>query len=141
MASGTPKALSTGEHIIIGGLAVQLLFFGFFLITGITFYVRLCSRPTLIVIEQSIPWKKHLYALFGGSILILVRSLFRLIEYAQGNDGYIMSHEVFLYIFDGVLMLATMWLFAWIHPSEVSALLKGSNSKAVRRVISIYSLN
>lgn len=67
--------------------------------------------------------------------------MFRLIEYAQGNDGYIVSHEVFLYLFDAVLMLATMMVFAWIHPSEVNALLKpGKGSKAIRRVYSVYSM-
>ncbi|KAF2178720.1 putative RTM1-like protein [Zopfia rhizophila CBS 207.26] len=140
MASGTPSALSTGEHIVIGGLVVQLLFFGFFLITGITFHVRLCKFPTSKILSRSLPWEKHLYVLYGASVLILVRSLFRLIEYAQGNNGYLMSHEVYLYIFDGVLMLSTMCLLAWIHPSEVNALLKGSNSKAMRRIVSVYAL-
>lgn len=31
MASGSASALSTGEHIIIGGLVVQLIFFSLFL--------------------------------------------------------------------------------------------------------------
>ncbi|KAF2183517.1 putative RTM1-like protein [Zopfia rhizophila CBS 207.26] len=141
MASGTPSALSTGERIVIGGLVVQLLFFGFFLLTGITFHVRLRKFLTSGILGSSIPWERHLYVLYGVSLLILVRSLFRLVEYAQGNDGYLMSHEVYLYTFDGVLMLATMCLLAWIHPSEVNALLKGSNTKAIRHIVSVYSLN
>jgi hypothetical protein len=67
--------------------------------------------------------------------------MFRLIEYAQGNDGYLISHEVFLYIFDAVLIFATMVLFAVVHPSEIDALVKGGGGKSVRKLVSIYELN
>ncbi|KAI9928007.1 hypothetical protein ASPWEDRAFT_42173 [Aspergillus wentii DTO 134E9] len=141
MSSGSASSMSTGENIIIGGLVVQLLFFSLFLITALIFHLRMREKPTSSASRPDIPWEKHLFALYGGSILILVRSVFRLIEYAQGNDGYIVSHEVFLYLFDAVLMLATMMVFAWIHPSEVNALLKpGKGSKAIRRVYSVYSM-
>lgn len=50
----------------------------------------------------------------------MVRSVFRVVEYLQGNAGYLLSHEVFLYIFDAVLMLGVMVLFNWVHPSEVT---------------------
>jgi hypothetical protein len=140
MASGTVSAMHMGEKIIIGGLVVQLLFFGGFLVTGAIFHVRMCKVPTMAVTTRSLPWERHLHVLYGASLLILIRSIFRLIEYAQGNDGYLISHEVFLYIFDSVLMLATMTLTAWTHPSEITALLRGGSSKAVRRVVSVYSM-
>ena len=140
MASGTISAVHTGEKIIIGGLVVQLLFFGCFVITGVIFHLRMCRMPTTRTFSQSIPWECQLYALYGASMLILVRSIFRLIEYAQGNDGYLISHEVFLYIFDSVLMFLTMVWLAWIHPSEITALLAKGRGKAVRRAISVYSL-
>ena len=132
--------MTTGENIIIGGLVVQILFFSFFIAVAITFHLRMHKVPTSKVLHNGIAsriWKKHLYALYGGSLLILVRSAFRLIEYAQGNDGYLISHEVFLYIFDAVLMFATMAIFDVIHPSEVNALLKEGGANVVRRVVSI----
>ena len=140
MASGTLDAMHTGEKIIIGGLVVQLLFFGFFIVTGATFHIRMARRPTSRVLNESLPWEKHLYVLYSASALIFVRSVFRLIEYAQGNDGYIISHEVYLYIFDSVLMFVMMVLFACIHPSEVTAYLEGSNGKAIHRVISLHPI-
>jgi hypothetical protein len=141
MASGTVDALHTGENIIIAGLVVQLLFFGLFIITGLIFHARLIQKPTVRICEQSLPWERQLYALYGASLLILVRCIFRLIEYAQGNAGYLISHEVFLYVFDASLMFATMVWMACIHPSEITALLKDSQGRAVRRVISVYSLS
>lgn len=76
-----------------------------------------------------LPWKKHLIALYAGSALILVRSVYRLVEYLQGgSSGYIIEHEWTLYVFDAVLMLGTMFVFFWIHPSEIRALLRGGNA-------------
>jgi hypothetical protein len=141
MASGTVSALKTGENIIIGGLVVQLLFFGCFVITSGIFHVRMRKVPTTRVLTQPIPWERQLHALYGASALILVRSLFRLIEYAQGNDGYLISHEVFLYVFDSTLMLATMIWLAVVHPSKITALLGAGKGRAVRNVISLYTLN
>jgi hypothetical protein len=141
MASGTVEALHTGEKIIIAGLVVQLLFFGFFVITGVLFHARIVQQPTPKLYAQSLPWERQLYALYVASLLILVRCIFRLIEYAQGNAGYLISHEVFLYVFDAVLMFATMFWMAYRHPSEITALLSNGRGKAVRRVVSIYSLH
>ncbi|KAH0131703.1 hypothetical protein KCU67_g16727, partial [Aureobasidium melanogenum] len=84
------------------------------------------GNPTTKVMAMPLPWKKHLHALYAGSIMILVRSLYRLIEYVQGgSSGYIVEHEWTLYIFDAALMLGTMLVFFWIHPSEIRALLRG----------------
>jgi hypothetical protein len=144
MAAGTKSSMNTGSHIIVGGLVVQILFFSFFIVVAVVFHVRMDRVPTSKLLASDTTahvWKKHLRALYIGSVLILVRSVFRMIEYAQGNAGYIISHEVFLYVFDACLMLATMTLFAIIHPSEVSAMLAdGGGAKFVRRVISVYSL-
>ncbi|CAE6996567.1 RTA1-domain-containing protein [Pyrenophora teres f. teres] len=140
MASGTVTAMHTGEKIIIGGLVVQLIFFGFFVVVGMVFHVRLLREPTVKLYSQPIPWKRQLGALYGASVLILVRCVFRLVEYVQGNDGFLISHEAFLYGFDAVLMLGTMVLMAYIHPSEITALLKGGKDRLVRRAISVYSL-
>ena len=64
-----------------------------------------------------------MWALYIGSGLIMVRSAFRAIEYLQGFDGYLLSHEVYLYIFDAVLMVLAMALFNYVHPSEVVELI------------------
>lgn len=60
-----------------------------------------------------------MYTLYFVSLLIMIRSLIRVIEYIQGNAGYILSHEIFLYIFDGTLMFIAVAVFNVIHPSEL----------------------
>lgn len=69
-----------------------------------------------------LPWKRHLYALYVASALIMVRSVFRVVEYLQGNDGYLLRHEVFLYIFDALLMFAVLILFNVVHPAQITTL-------------------
>lgn len=34
-----------------------------------------------------------MYALYAASIAVLIRNLVRIIEYAQGSQGFIASHE------------------------------------------------
>ncbi|KAE8391243.1 RTA1 like protein-domain-containing protein [Aspergillus alliaceus] len=121
------KSRENGPHIIVGGLVVQILFFGFFMISSAVFHMRM-NRDPVADGGSGFNWRRLLYALYGASALILIRSIFRLIEYAQGNDGYLVSHEWFMYIFDALLMFGTMLIFHVEHPSELNAWLKGSGT-------------
>jgi hypothetical protein len=69
------------------------------------------------------PWKKHLWALYASSALILVRSVFRVVEYLQGYYGSLLQTEVYIYVFDAVLMWLVLVIFVAVHPSEVHCLL------------------
>ncbi|TDZ48376.1 Protein RTM1 [Colletotrichum trifolii] len=121
-AAGSLEALNTGAKIIIVGLFVQLICFGFFIVLAVAFRRSINAAPTGRS-NSSIPWRRHMNALYLGSLLIMVRSVFRAVEYLQGFDGYLLRHEVFLYIFDAVLMFLAMVLFNWIHPAEIAAIL------------------
>lgn len=133
MAGKTLKSVRNGQHLVVIGLLVQILFFGFFVVVSLIFNSRINKAPTARSSSPDIPWRKHMRALYIVSLLIMVRSIFRVIEYIQGNDGYILRHEIFLYIFDSVLMMGVMVIFNIIHPSEIKALLRGGTmSKGVK---------
>lgn len=117
-----PSNVDLGEDIILAGLLVQVFFFGFFIITGAIFHFRLNRVPTAA--SQSVPWKSHMMVLYATNSLIMIRSVFRVIEYAMGNNGYLLRHEVFLYVFDSVLMFAVMVAYIWKYPSEITELLR-----------------
>lgn len=112
-----------GEKVILGGLFLQLAFFGLFMLAAMTVQIRLNRRPT----EMSLcrPWRRHMWSLYAVSLCIFVRSIVRFIEYAQGFSGYIISHEIFLYVFDGLLISVAMVTLNCVHPSEVVACIKG----------------
>jgi len=123
-ASKSEGAMKTGEKLIVVGLFLQLAFFGFFVVVAGLFHERLqrnCPASRTVDLN-TLPWKKHLMVLYMSSGLILVRSIFRIIEYIMGNAGYLLRHEMFLYIFDAALMLCVMLMFNHFHPSEITEL-------------------
>lgn len=124
MAAGE-SLLETGENMIIGGLFVQLAFFGFFVVAAAIFHRRMSLVPTGRASDPAVRWQKYLLTLYVTSGLILIRSIFRVVEYLNGNDGYLLRSEIFLYIFDALLMVIVLVWMNWFHPSELGLLLRG----------------
>ena len=123
MSSGTISSMELGEKLVTVGLFVQILFFSGFVVTAVVFQRRIQSDPTSA--SLGLPkggkggWMTLLRVVYIASTLILIRSVFRVIEYIQGNDGYLLRNEVWLYIFDAVLMFCAAAMFNVIHPSAV----------------------
>jgi hypothetical protein len=113
------SGVKLGQNIITGGLGIQVLFFGLFIIVAGIFNYRLRAMPSLRSKQLSVPWQSYLFVLYGASLMILIRSVFRIIEYVMGQDGYLLDHEIFLYIFDAALMFLAMVLFNFYHPSRI----------------------
>ncbi|KAJ9151382.1 RTA1 like protein [Pleurostoma richardsiae] len=130
MTSGDNQ--STGQSVIVGGLFVQIVMFGLFVVTAVLFHVRYgrrgAQRAESGAEEEArygldedvvVPWRRILTVLYGVSALIMARSIFRVVEYLMGADGYPLTHEWTLYVFDGVLMLGTMVIFFVWFPSNI----------------------
>ncbi|KAF1809549.1 RTA1-domain-containing protein [Eremomyces bilateralis CBS 781.70] len=126
----TQKSVDAGSNIIVGGLFIQIIFFGLFVIAGALFHFRLRKVPTQLA--HVMPWQKHMGALYATSLLIFVRSIFRVIEYLQGFNGYLLSKEVYLYVFDSLLIAAAVVVMNLIHPSEIGRLLKGGGGSRIQ---------
>ncbi|RDW80851.1 hypothetical protein BP5796_05549 [Coleophoma crateriformis] len=116
----TTSATSLGNTIIKLGLLIQIVFFAFFMVVSVIFNIRLQRNPTLVSKSGEVPWTKLLYVLYAASFLILIRCIFRFLEYVQGQNGYLLEHEVYMYIFDAVLMFFAMSLFNICHPSSIT---------------------
>lgn len=107
----------TGEGIIIGGLMIQVIMFGLFAVTAVIFQRRIERNPTPESSSSTVPWKKSMRMLYIVSALIMVRSIFRVAEYAMGNDGYLLKQEWTMYVFDSVLMWAVMVVYYLWFPT------------------------
>lgn len=107
---------SMGQWIVIGGLAMQILMFGFFGVTAVAFQYRYERRSSKSPLYAGTGWRESLYMLYGVSVLIMIRSIFRLFEFVLGTDGYPMTHEWTLYTFDSVLMAGVMALLLVYYP-------------------------
>jgi hypothetical protein len=110
-----------GEHVITGGLIIQILFFGVFILVAGIFHMRIARQPTSRSQTLSVPWQRHLVVLYAASALIMVRSIFRVAQYLMGVDSFLLGNELYLYVFDAALMFVAMVLFNYWHPSAVIA--------------------
>ncbi|KAJ8110435.1 hypothetical protein OPT61_g6728 [Boeremia exigua] len=124
MVSG--NNMKSGEGMVIGGLMIQIIMFGLFAATAVMFQRRITHNPTRESGSSALPWKKSMRMLYIVSALIMVRSIFRVIEYAMGNNGYLLKNEWTLYIFDSTLMFAVMvvyffWYPTWITPDKLES--------------------
>ncbi|KAL0943046.1 rta1 domain-containing protein [Colletotrichum truncatum] len=116
----TQSDRNTGQTIIIVGLAVQIAFFGFFMAVTVLFHSRINREPTAISRVLATPWRWLLQVLYGASLLIMIRSIFRVIEYVMGEEGALQSNEVYIYVFDALPMLAVAVAFNFFHPSRIT---------------------
>ncbi|KAF7959068.1 hypothetical protein EAE96_002585 [Botrytis aclada] len=109
---------SLGEKVVLAGLFIQIIAFGFFLFTALIFERRMRREPTpeSFVVEAN--WIHHLHCLYVMSALILIRSIFRVVEYAAGQKGYPLMNEWTLYIFDTVPMWIVTVIFLIWYPSQ-----------------------
>lgn len=57
--------------------------------------------------------------LYVVSVLIMIRSVYRVAEYVQGSDGYLQSKEVFIHVFDAALMSACCIILNVSHLSKL----------------------
>ncbi|PYH76636.1 RTA1-domain-containing protein [Aspergillus uvarum CBS 121591] len=87
------SSFSTGETIIKIGLIIQVIFFGLFILTSVLFHVRLVKSGFAKRYARNVPWRRHMHALYIGSVFIFIRCIFRLIEYDQGTTGALLQHE------------------------------------------------
>ncbi|KFY77917.1 hypothetical protein V499_02819 [Pseudogymnoascus sp. VKM F-103] len=125
MLSGadSKKGKDRGQNVILGGLILQIIIFLLFLLVAIIFHKRLRNRPTGKTLDASITWERMLSQLYIVSVLITIRNLFRVIEYAAGEDGYLLQNEWPIYVFDALLMATVLavcnfWYVGTMRPRE-----------------------
>jgi hypothetical protein len=102
-----------GEGMIIAGLVVQIVVFGMYIVTSAIFHHSVRTQRRNVYANYGDNWEKLLIMLYVVSALIMVRSVFRVVEYVMGQDGYLLRHEWTLYVFDALLMFAAVAIFAW----------------------------
>ena len=107
----------TGKHLVVLGLVLQIFFFSIFILTSSIFHHRLSRSPTSSSTSNN--WTLYMSTLYFASSLILIRSVFRVIEFSGGNDGVLLRNEVFLYVFDALLMFGVVLTFNIIHPGRI----------------------
>lgn len=114
MSSGSAGSYEKGYKIIVGGLFIQIAFFSGFLIISTMWYLRLTRSASHT--QEAFKGRYYIWVMYGASALILIRSIFRVVEYLMPEDGPLLSNEYYLYIFDAALMAIVVGLYIAIKP-------------------------
>ncbi|KAK9462296.1 RTA1 like protein-domain-containing protein [Lipomyces oligophaga] len=120
--SDSESQTNTYQKIILAGLALQIIFFGFFITIAVVFHHRM--KRWVSSIESGIHWQELLISLYAVSFLIILRNIVRAVEFGEGKAGYLLTHEWATFVFDAACMLLVMIIsMSWYHlrPSFVPA--------------------
>jgi RTA1 like protein len=114
--ANTASKLTTGKNVILVGLAIQMITFGFFVLASIrfSFFLRKTLQGVPLPAERN--WRLFLRIINIASVIILARTIMRFIEFVSGVNNYLSEHEWFFYIFDSTLMWLVAAAFAACHP-------------------------
>ena len=100
----------------MGGIGIQQFFIVLFTAFASVFHRDLHQQPNTARNHHA---KKLLYVLYLVLILITVRIIFRLAEYAKASDSTMPKHEAYQYFFDSTPMLIALILFNIAHPGRI----------------------
>ncbi|KAK5190592.1 hypothetical protein LTR72_010031 [Exophiala xenobiotica] len=102
-----------GIDVILVGLALQVVTFTGFLAVLAMFQSRVNSMKDVSLQSGA---KKVILGVWIASILVQIRTVFRLAEFAMGDHGYLMTHEWCVYVFEGGPMVIATAILALYHP-------------------------
>jgi magnesium-transporting ATPase (P-type) len=113
IADNDGKDTAPGTHTMVAGIAFQTVTMFIFLLLFVEYIVKHHRRskdwrPT--------DWKVLVYTLFASSMLILIRSIYRVVELAQGWRGTLITHEVYLFTLDSMLMVLFVYSHVLVFP-------------------------
>lgn len=112
-----PNLATIGDYIVVAGLILQALMFVSFMACCLLFNVRFRRYVAEIGATGNVSWQSCLNMLYGTSLAILIRNIYRVVEFIMGQHGYLLEKEWPLYVFDGALMFVVMAAFFIWYPS------------------------
>jgi membrane protein CcdC involved in cytochrome C biogenesis len=81
------KDYDLGKAIILGGLVLQLVIFGLFMVVAAVFHVRANKVVPGRTPANAFNWRRYLAMLYAVSLIITLRNVFRFAEYVGGGES------------------------------------------------------
>ncbi|UZP32435.1 hypothetical protein NXS19_000251 [Fusarium pseudograminearum] len=130
------KLANAGKIIVIVGLIAQVILFLAFVVCCVVFHRRFRVHLRQSHTPVEIRWEAYLNMLYVTSALILVRNVFRVVEFVMDKEGYLQQKEWPTFVFDSVLMFLVMMAFYIWYPGNLTSRLRDSTVELVpkRRV-------
>ncbi|KAJ8112561.1 hypothetical protein OPT61_g5097 [Boeremia exigua] len=109
----------TGTTLVMAGLITQVVIFFIYITLTASVHVRLNRNPTNLSDHAALSWRRIMWNLYFVSGLFLIRNFIRIIEFKQGDEGWLLGNEAPIYIFDGGFMLVIVVMMAVVHPGRL----------------------
>lgn len=151
IASNNNESPDTGSHIMVAGLAFQVLTLAIFILICTDFAIRTLrnsrrsgalptnNTTTTTSLRSSPKFKAFVAALALATICIFIRSIYRVIELAQGWEGELIKNQTYFIILEGAMVIIAVlalnifhpgWCFREGYDGDVSHALKRNKNKA-----------
>lgn len=105
----------TGIKILLGGLALQVFTFSTYLALLVRFHMLARS---LAIETAPRGWFNVLKAVYISSVLIMLRCIYRMVEFTEGQGGYALTHEWLFWVFEGLFMIVALSIYSLWHPGK-----------------------
>lgn len=115
-AESDQKSPKVPNDILLAGLAFQTFAFTVFLALLGTFVFQL--RRDLSFRSAWTEKASFVFALGSSSLLVFLRTIFRLAETSQGVFGHLSSHEVYFGVLEFTPVAMAVWIMVVWHPGR-----------------------
>ncbi|CEI61860.1 hypothetical protein FVEN_g2916 [Fusarium venenatum] len=145
--SNAKQKLNLGKTLGLVGVSTQIAGFGLFTIAAIRFHFAArklspeFARQNQEKYDITKKWQTLLTVVNVSCLLILVRSVYREVDFAGGKDGKTHQEEWFQYVFDTLPILIVAFLYNVFFPSSFLAHLGFKAPKDIGTAIDVEMSN
>ena len=126
VASHQDKSPDTGDHIMVAGLAFQVLTLLMFQLLCLDFLIKTLRRmksmgdaaldPEHAALRRSAKFRVFLVALGLATVCIFIRSVYRVAELSEGWTGALIQNQHLFIGFEGAMVIAAVSVLNAFHP-------------------------
>ncbi|KAL5490531.1 hypothetical protein ACEPAI_5364 [Sanghuangporus weigelae] len=113
---GQDDTANIGRIILLIGIIVQALSYVMFYFILIHSH-RMFSKDDKFD-EYNFPWRL-VHVLHFSSVFIIIRCAYRAVELVQGNNGYLLTHEIFFYMLDTIPLFFATAIYVFFWPGQM----------------------
>ncbi|GAC77149.1 hypothetical protein PANT_25d00001 [Moesziomyces antarcticus T-34] len=114
-STGVQDLVAIGDKLFLAGVAAQGASYMLFSVLVLYALIQLVRSTHGSLSSLSYASKKFVVAIALSSLMIIIRSVYRIIEFAQGNEGYLVSQEKYLFGLDAapLIIAISVWVIVW----------------------------
>lgn len=115
--TGDANIMDIGKKVVLAGLIFSLVVFAFFVLVAAIFHRRLLkSPPPFLMVNTDFKWTRYMWAIYVACVAIMIRNLFRTIQFGASSTAAVNAKEVYIYVFDASMMFVSFLVLAVYHP-------------------------